>query len=62
MVLSKLGAVSCAVGNTLKRVAIFVGLHFLIGGKETLTPQKVVGCVIAVGGCLTFAICDVKKI
>jgi len=54
--------VSCAVGNTLKRVAIFVGLHFLIGGKETLTPQKVVGCVIAVGGCLTFAICDVKKI
>ncbi len=62
IILSKLGAVSCAVGNTLKRVAIFVGLHFLIGGKETLTPQKIVGCVIAVGGCLAFAICDINKI
>ena len=62
IILSKLGAVSCAVGNTLKRVAIFVGLHFLIGGKEELTSQKIVGCVVAVGGCLAFAICEINKI
>jgi len=60
IILSKLGTVPTAVGNTLKRVAIFVGFHFLIGGDERLTFEKIVGCVIAVGGCLAFAICEKK--
>ena len=61
MVLGSLGAVPTAVGNTLKRVVIFVALYFFTAG-ETFPLPKIVGCAIAVAGCLGFAICDSKKI
>lgn len=59
-VLGSLGPVPTAVGNTLKRVAIFVALYFFTVG-ETFPMPKVVGCAIAICGCLAFAIFDSKK-
>lgn len=61
IVLSSLGPVPTAVGNTLKRVVIFVALYYFTSG-ETFPVPKVVGCAIAVSGCLAFAIFDSKKI
>lgn len=60
-VLGSLGPVPTAVGNTGKRVAIFVALYLFTAG-ETFPLPKVVGCAIAVAGCLAFAIFDSKKI
>lgn len=60
IVLGSLGAVPTAVGNTLKRVVIFVGLYYFTVG-ETFPMPKVIGCAIAVAGCLFFAIFDSKK-
>ena len=59
-VLGSLGAVPTAVGNTLKRVVIFVALYYFTKG-ETFPPEKVLGCAIAIAGCLGFAIFDSKK-
>ena len=59
-VLGSLGPVPTAVGNTLKRVVIFVALYLFTSG-ETFPLPKVVGCAIAVAGCLGFAIFDAKK-
>jgi len=59
-VLGSLGPVPTAVGNTLKRVVIFVALYLFTQG-ETFPLPKVVGCAIAVAGCLGFAIFDAKK-
>ena len=60
-VLSSLGPVPTAVGNTLKRVAIFVALYYFTAG-ETFPLPKIVGCAIAIAGCLTFAVCDSMKV
>ncbi len=60
IVLSSLGPVPTDVGNTLKRVVIFVALYYFTVG-ETFPLPKVVGCVIAVVGCLLFAIFESKK-
>ena len=60
-VLGSLGPVPTAVGNTLKRVVIFVALYLFTVG-ETFPLPKVIGCAIAVAGCLGFAVCDAKKI
>ena len=60
IVLASLGPVPTAVGNTLKRVVIFVALYFLPEG-ETFPLPTVIGCAIAVAGCLFFAIFDSKK-
>lgn len=60
-VLGALGPVPTAVGNTLKRVVIFVALYLFTSG-ESFPPAKVLGCAIAVAGCLAYAICDSKKI
>ncbi len=60
IVLGSLGAVSTAVGNTFKRVVIFVALYFFTDG-ETFPVPKVVGCAIAITGCLVYAIFDSKK-
>jgi solute carrier family 35 protein E1 len=60
IVLGSLGAVPTAVGNTLKRVAIFVALYLFTEGESFPLP-KVVGCGIAIFGCLLFAIFDSKK-
>ena len=57
------GAVPTAVGNnTLKRVVIFVALYFFYHRGRNLTVPKIVGCAIAIAGCLAFAIFDSKKI
>jgi uncharacterized membrane protein len=61
VVLGALGPVPTAVGNTLKRVAIFVALYYFTAG-ETFPLPKVVGCAIAIAGCLAFAIFDSKKL
>ena len=61
LVLGDLGPVPTAVGNTLKRVAIFVGLYLFTPG-ETFPLPKVIGCAIAISGCLAYAICNSKKI
>jgi len=61
IVLSSLGPVPTAVGNTLKRVVIFVALYFFTEG-ETFPLPKTIGCAIAVGGCLGYAIFDSMKI
>jgi len=50
-----------AVGNTLKRVFIFVALYLFTQG-ETFPLPKVIGSGIAIAGCLAFAVCDSKKI
>jgi drug/metabolite transporter (DMT)-like permease len=60
-VLGSLGAVPTAVGNTLKRVVIFVALYFCTAG-ETFPLPKIIGCAIAVGGCLAYAIFNAYKI
>jgi len=59
-VLEKTDAVTMAVGNTLKRVAIFVG--FWLFNNEAFPPAKTLGCTIAVVGCLAYGIFDSKKI
>ena len=61
IVLGSLGPVPTAVGNTLKRVVIFVALFMFTSG-EVFPPAKVLGCAIAILGCLFFAIFDSKKI
>lgn len=61
LVLGSLGPVPTAVGNTLKRVVIFGALYLFTAG-ETFPFPKVVGCAIAILGCLSFAICDSKQI
>jgi solute carrier family 35 protein E1 len=55
VVLGSLGPVPTAVGNTLKRVVIFVALYLFTEG-ETFPVPKIVGCSIAVAGCLAFAV------
>lgn len=54
-VLDKTGAITMAVGNTLKRVVIFVALYFFTEG-ETFPPAKILGSAIAVIGCLSYAL------
>ncbi len=61
VVLGALGPVPTAVGNTLKRVAIFVALYMFTAG-ETFPLPKVVGCAIAIAGCLSFAVFDSQKL
>lgn len=60
VVLGSLGPVPTAVGNTLKRVVIFVALYLFTPG-ETFPFPKVLGSAIAILGCLAFAVCDSKK-
>eukprot|EP01035_Chromulina_nebulosa_P021209 gene21209-27474_t len=55
------GPVPTAVGNTLKRVVIFVALYYFTEG-ETFPLPKVIGCAIAIFGCLLFAVFDSKKL
>jgi len=60
MVLSSLGPVPTAVGNTLKRVVIFVALYYFTDG-ETFPLPKIIGCAIAIIGCMTYAIFNAYK-
>ena len=61
IVLADLGPVPTAVGNTLKRVIIFVGLFMFTPG-EVFPMPKVIGCGIAIVGCLAYAVCNSKKV
>ncbi len=61
LVLGSLGPVPTAVGNTLKRVVIFVALYLFTTG-ETFPMPKIIGCAIAIAGCMAFAIFDSKKL
>ena len=61
IVLGSLGPVPTAVGNTLKRVVIFVALYFFTPG-ETFPMAKIIGCAIAIAGCFGFAIFDSMKV
>ncbi|RYH09711.1 hypothetical protein EON65_39895 [archaeon] len=60
VVLGSLGPVPTAVGNTLKRVVIFVALYLFTAGEIFPWP-KVLGCAIAIVGCFAFAIFDSLK-
>lgn len=61
ILLQSFGPVTTAVGNTFKRVVIFVAFYFFTEG-ETFPIPKIVGCVIAMVGCLLYAIFDSKKL
>jgi len=61
IVLGSLGAVPTAVGNTLKRVVIFVALFYCTVGEVFPWP-KIFGCAIAILGCLLFALFDSWKL
>lgn len=61
IVLSSLGPIPTAVGNTLKRVVIFIALYFFTEGETFPTP-KIIGCAIAIVGCLAFTVFNFKKI
>ena len=62
VVLGSLGAVSTAVANTLKRVVILYALFVAFPETEKFPEAKVIGCVLAVVGCLLYSIFDGKKI
>lgn len=61
IVLGALGPVPTAVGNTFKRVVIFVALYYCTEG-ETFPWPKTLGCIIAIVGCLAYAVFDANKI
>lgn len=61
VVVDALGPVPAAVGNTLKRVAIFIALYYFTSG-ETFPEAKILGCAIAIGGCIVYAVCDKLKL
>lgn len=60
-VLQSIGPVPTAVGNTLKRVVIFVALYLFTTGESFPLP-KVIGSAISIAGCLGYAVCDSMKI
>ncbi len=55
-ILSRLGAVPTAVGNAFKRVVVFVAFYLVL--NEPFPAGKAWGCVMAVVGCLAFAISE----
>lgn len=61
IVLGSLGPVSTAVGNTLKRVVIFAAL-FLFTEGEVFPLPKILGCGVAISGCLAYALFDSWKL
>ena len=50
-----------SIGNTLKRVVIFVALYYFTDGEIFPLP-KIIGCAIAIVGCMTYAIFHSLKI
>jgi solute carrier family 35, member E1 len=61
MTLKKTGAVTQSVANTAKRVIVIVGVALVLG--ESLSPIKLLGCSIGIGGVFLYSIIDnlVKK-
>lgn len=56
MTLKKTGAVTQSVANTAKRVIVIVGVALVLG--ESLSPIKLIGCSIGIGGVLLYSIID----
>merc|ERR1719247_415914 len=56
MTLKKTGAVTQSVANTAKRVIVIVGVAIILG--ESLTPLKLVGSAIGIGGVFLYSIID----
>jgi solute carrier family 35, member E1 len=61
MTLKKTGAVTQSVANTAKRVIVIVGVALVLG--ESLSPLKLIGCSIGIGGVFLYSVIDnlVKK-
>ena len=61
MTLKKTGAVTQSVANTAKRVIVIVGVALVLG--ESLSPIKLIGCSIGIGGVFLYSVIDnlVKK-
>jgi solute carrier family 35 protein E1 len=56
MTLKKTNAVTQSVANTAKRVIVIVGVAIVLG--ESLTPIKLIGCSIGIGGVLLYSVID----
>lgn len=56
MTLKKTGAVTQSVANTAKRVIVIVGVALVLG--ESLSPIKLIGCTIGIGGVFLYSIID----
>jgi solute carrier family 35 protein E1 len=56
LTLKKTGAVTQSVANTAKRVIVIVGVALVLG--ESLTPIKLIGCSIGIGGVLLYSVID----
>jgi len=56
MTLKKTGAVTQSVANTAKRVIVIVGVALVLG--ESLSPIKLLGCSIGIGGVFLYSIID----
>ncbi|GAX10120.1 hypothetical protein FisN_3Lh310 [Fistulifera solaris] len=56
MTLKKTGAVTQSVANTAKRVIVIVGVALVLG--ESLSPIKLTGCSIGIGGVFLYSIID----
>lgn len=56
MTLKKTGAVTQSVANTAKRVIVIVGVALVLG--ESLSPLKLIGCSIGIGGVFLYSIID----
>lgn len=56
MTLKKTGAVTQSVANTAKRVIVIVGVALVLG--ESLSPIKLIGCSIGIGGVFLYSIID----
>lgn len=56
MTLKKTNAVTQSVANTAKRVIVIVGVALVLG--ESLSPIKLIGCSIGIGGVLLYSIID----
>jgi solute carrier family 35 protein E1 len=56
MTLKKTGAVTQSVANTAKRVIVIVGVALVLG--ESLSPIKLLGCSIGIGGVFLYSVID----
>jgi solute carrier family 35 protein E1 len=56
MTLKKTNAVTQSVANTAKRVIVIVGVALVLG--ESLSPIKLIGCSIGIGGVFLYSIID----
>merc|ERR1719491_1620467 len=56
MTIKKTSAVTQSVANTAKRVIVIVGVAIILG--ESLSPVKLIGCGIGIGGVFLYSVID----